>query len=64
MESSGLENPLATTDQRETEDRALRLIERDEFARARAIAAHRWGNAVPSLTTYQPMSPRALSRRT
>ena len=25
---------------------------------------HRYGKAVPSLTTYQPMSPRALSRRT
>src|SRR5262249_31680974 len=24
----------------------------------------RYGNDVPSLTTYQPMSPRALSRRT
>src|SRR5262249_59117649 len=24
----------------------------------------RYGNAVPSLTTYQPMSPRALSSRT
>ncbi len=41
-----LENPLATVDQRDLEERALRLVKRPEFERARAVAAHRWRNAV------------------
>jgi len=40
------ENPLATVDQCEAEDRAQRIFERPEFERARAEAAHRWRNAV------------------
>jgi hypothetical protein len=41
-----LENPLATGEQREVEERALRLVKRPEFERARAVVAHRWRNAV------------------
>lgn len=39
------ENPLATVDQREVEDRALRLLEGPALKRARTAAAHLWRNA-------------------
>lgn len=39
------QNPLATVDQRELEDRALRLLERPELKRARAIISVLWRNA-------------------
>jgi hypothetical protein len=36
------ENPLATTDQREVEDMALRVVRRPELQRAKALAGHLW----------------------
>ncbi len=39
------ENPLATVDQRDVEDRALRLLEQPAIERARTAAAHLWRNA-------------------
>jgi hypothetical protein len=36
------ENTLATTDQREVEDVALRVIERPELQKAKALATHLW----------------------
>jgi hypothetical protein len=38
------ENPLATVDQREVENRALRLFRRLEFEKARVLASHLWRN--------------------
>jgi hypothetical protein len=40
------ENPIATTDQREIEDRALGLLKLPELQRARAVASVLWRNAV------------------
>ena len=40
------ENPIATADQREIEDTALRLLTRPELQRARTIASALWRNAV------------------
>jgi hypothetical protein len=40
------ENPLATVDQRELEEMALRLLERPELKRARTIVTMLWQNAM------------------
>ena len=42
-----LENPLATGEQREVEERALRLVKRPEFEQARALSRTGGGTPLP-----------------
>ena len=50
------ENPVATIEQRDVEERARCLVERPEFQRARVAAAHRWRNAVGYPARHQMSS--------